>query len=123
MEHGTSAGTAEPATGEADRPSWRRTLVGLLVLGLFALGVRWAVLEAASPVELMGDEPFYLSTAISIDLGYGFGLDENHRADWPPAHSWVLSHFVDSDRPRQTAFRPAKVKKAQRVEVPVLVTR
>jgi 4-amino-4-deoxy-L-arabinose transferase-like glycosyltransferase len=67
----------------------------LLIITLAALALRIFALEIASPIERLGDENYYVRTAVNMAEGQGHHY-LGSRAWRPPAHSWVLSQFVDT---------------------------
>jgi len=72
--------------------------LGLLLLTLLGWGVRTAVLDAVAPVQLTGDEAYYVGTAVQLAQGKGHGSGGLRHAYWPPAQSFFLSLFVDVER-------------------------
>lgn len=74
----------------------RRDLGAALVVVLIAGVLRWAVMEGTLPVRPLGDENYYLGTAMQLALGHGHvSADGRLRAEWPPGQSFWLSRFVD----------------------------
>ena len=52
-------------------------------------------MERTFPVRLLGDERYYVNTALNIAQGRGHVFKKASRLWRPPAHSYLLSHFVD----------------------------
>lgn len=72
-----------------------RSLLACVVGGV----LRWVVLDRVAHVVPIGDERTYVETAIHIARGEGHVFGPHRiRAGWPPAHPWLLSHFVDLER-------------------------
>lgn len=81
------------------RTSARSFAIGVLAVVALGGAVRLAAFECTFPVRPMGDELYYLWTAVSLAEGRGHVFGQR-RAAWPPAEAWVLSHFVDPARLR-----------------------
>ena len=95
----------------------RRFWLWLLAIGILAGSLRLGVLASAHPVGLTGDESYYLQTAFNLNKGFGYGLDEGSRAAWPPAHSYVLSHFVVPRKLLRKGRMEGGIRELQNVEV------
>ena len=111
----------------APRPLRKRNLfIGLVAVVMAAAGIRFAAVEATFPVRPMGDELYYVWTAVSIADGEGHVFGKR-RASWPPAQSWLLSRFVDPERVRSEglvsdALRPLAAAQAGLGTLLVLAT-
>jgi 4-amino-4-deoxy-L-arabinose transferase-like glycosyltransferase len=101
----------------------RRTLLFLIGLTLLAGAVRVVVFESARPVGTIGDENYYAEVADNLARGRGHlyvgELEGPARAWRPPAHAWLLSHFVDTSLPRRDkpADAPERVAPLQRLQL------
>ena len=98
MRLGPSESQHSPATGSSSAGHWWSTrtafVLGLLILGIASLGVRYGVWRAASPVGITGDEVRYLRSAVQLQQGEGYGVGGVRDARWPPAQSFFLSLFL-----------------------------
>ncbi len=74
-----------------------RTALALLVIGLFAGLLRLYTMESTFPVRLVGDERYYVNTALNIAQGRGHVFKKTSRAWRPPAHAYLLSVFVSPE--------------------------
>jgi 4-amino-4-deoxy-L-arabinose transferase-like glycosyltransferase len=54
-------------------------------------------MQQTYPVRMLGDERYYVNTAINIAQGRGHVFKLGSRLWRPPAHAYLLSHFVDLD--------------------------
>jgi 4-amino-4-deoxy-L-arabinose transferase-like glycosyltransferase len=90
---------AGPQTGSpssrADFRRLKRAALAALLLAFAAAAVRLWVMEAVFPVKPLGDEMYYVVVAANIADGRGHVYGRGSRALRPPAHAWLLSHFVD----------------------------
>ncbi|MGI9592466.1 MAG: hypothetical protein ACR2P8_13935, partial [Myxococcota bacterium] len=91
----TSSGGAR----SSDARAWiRRIGVVVLLAGVLRAGVAAWVF----PVTPLGDELYYLETAIRIARGEGHVFGPHAmKARWPPGQAYLLSLAVDSDIPRE----------------------
>jgi hypothetical protein len=64
---------------------------------LLGAGLRFAAMDLSFPTRPVGDELYYLGTAIHIAQGRGHFYDRGNHAYRPPAFSFLLSRFVDLD--------------------------
>jgi 4-amino-4-deoxy-L-arabinose transferase-like glycosyltransferase len=71
----------------------------LLALVVLAFGVRYAAMERTFPVRPMGDEYYYLVVASNLVNGRGHVYGASSRALRPPAHPYLLSKVVETNRP------------------------
>jgi 4-amino-4-deoxy-L-arabinose transferase-like glycosyltransferase len=74
-------------------------LLWLLAPVLLGGGLRLVAMEQTFPTRPIGDEIYYLGTAINIAEGRGHFYNRHTRAFRPPAFPFLLSRFIDVDRP------------------------
>jgi 4-amino-4-deoxy-L-arabinose transferase-like glycosyltransferase len=74
----------------------RSLLLPILLLAVFAGGLRALVIECIFPIELRGDELYYLTVADEIAAGHGhvYPGPLPHFARRPPLQAWVLSRVL-----------------------------
>lgn len=92
----------EPPAGRrsAEEPRGFPRLGWLAAVVLLAGLLRFGLVELCFPVGLLGDELHYVDTATHIALGLGHRSNlRGAVAATPPAHPWLLSHFVDPGAP------------------------
>ena len=70
------------------RARWIALLVIVIVGGL----IRWYAMERTFPVQLLGDERYYVNTALNIAQGRGHVFKKSSRV-WRPG---LGTHFVRS---------------------------
>jgi hypothetical protein len=80
----------------------RRFALGLLLATLVGGALRLEVAARAHPVELLGDEVYYVEVATHLARGEGHvyvgGLEGAARAWRPPGHAFLLSLLLDPAR-------------------------
>jgi 4-amino-4-deoxy-L-arabinose transferase-like glycosyltransferase len=74
-----------------------RTGLALLAVGLLAGMLRLYAMESTFPVRLLGDERYYVNTALNIAQGRGHVFKKTSRLWRPPAHAYLLSLFVSPE--------------------------
>jgi len=88
---------ADPAHRSPTRLRHGTFVAGLVGVALLASAVRLGALAAFPPTALIGDEAYYVHTAVSLAAGRGHARDGVVHASWPPAYSYWLSLFVDTE--------------------------
>ena len=76
-----------------------RALLWLLAPILLGGGLRLVAMEQVFPTRPIGDELYYIGTAINIAEGRGHFYNRHTRAFRPPAFPLLLSRFIDVDHP------------------------
>ncbi len=78
----------------------KKALLWLLAPILLGGGLRLVAMEQVFPTRPIGDELYYIGTAINIAEGRGHFYNRISHAFRPPAFPFLLSRFIDVDRPR-----------------------
>ena len=82
-----------------------KAAIPLLALLILAGGLRWAVMEWALPIKLIGDEAYYVDVATNL-AREGVARSEDTRAWRPPAHPFLLSLVIPSGETREPSSPP-----------------
>lgn len=85
--------TAASATRGAGSGHWRAA-IGLLAIVLIGGALRFYTMQRTFPVSLLGDERYYLNTALNIAQGRGHVFKKSSRLFRPPAFPFLLSQFI-----------------------------